>query len=83
MSSYVAGLESVDHQQLYASFNVLNSKKDDDVYGKLSQTLPLPSLPDHLILTADNLDQRIRQAEKTAVVFYLGCECVCLSIVVE
>lgn len=63
-----------DHQQ-YMSFNFLRSKKDDDVYGMPSQTMPLPSLPDQLVFTGDNFGQKIRQAEKVAVVFYIGCEC--------
>jgi len=49
-------------------------EKDDDIYGLLGNSFPPLTLPTELILTDDNFDERIMQFDKTAVVFYLGCE---------
>ena len=50
------------------------SLSEDDIYGKMARTLPRPVVPEELILTSDNFDDRIKRFEKTAILFYLSCK---------
>ncbi len=50
------------------------SLMEDDTYGILARTLPLSGLPTELVLTADIFETRLQEFDKTAVLFYLGCE---------
>ncbi len=65
---------TADSQYDHNFSNFPNTNKDDDVYGMLSHTIPLPSLPKDLVFTGENFDQQTSLAEKTVVVFYIGCK---------
>ena len=53
--------------------------KDYDVYSLLGHTIPPPTLPDQLVFTPENLEERVMLAERTAIVFYIGCEWLCVG----
>lgn len=52
----------------------LQPKTDEDIYARLGQTIPRPSLPEELVLTDESFNTRIKEFEKTAVLFYLSCK---------
>ena len=53
--------------------SLLQAKKDWDIYARLGRLMSQPELPEELVLTDENFEERIKAFEKTAVLFYLSC----------
>ena len=69
--------EEIEYHDDFDDFppSLLESKNSDpDIYARLGRTMPPPSLPGELVLTDENFKERIKKAEKTAVLFYLSCK---------
>lgn len=53
---------------------LVEPKKDEDIYSQLGRTMPHPLLPREVVLTDENFDERIKESEKTVVLFYISCK---------
>ncbi len=49
-------------------------EQEHDVYGKIAHTLPFLKIPNSLTLTSDNFAERIKEHDRTVVMFYMQCK---------